>query len=112
VSTTIDEVVSLTGKRAVIWNRTIRCSGLVVFPVFGSDRISVTIFDWIDVSSHFCERTSIRCRDFDRVSGLEDFEADKAAVTSLPGRMDDKSYGNPESRSDVTANQYKSREER
>ena len=98
----MDEVVSLTGKRAVIWNRTIRCSGLVVFPVFGSDRISVTIFDWIDVSSHFCEMTSMRCRDFDRVSGLEDFEADRAAETSLPGRIDDRSYGNPESRSDVT----------
>jgi hypothetical protein len=102
----MDEVVSLTGKRAVIWNKTIRCSGLVVFPVFGSDKISVTIFDWIDVSSHFCEMTSIRCRDFDRVSGFEDFEADRAAVTSLPGRIDDRSYGNPESRSDVTVNQH------
>ena len=48
----------------------------------------------------------MRCKDFDRVSGLEDLEADKAAATSLPGRMDDKSYGNPESRSDVTANQH------
>jgi hypothetical protein len=49
--------------------------------------------------------TSMRCRDFDRVSGLEDLEADRAAVTSLPGRIDDRSYGNPESRSDVTAYQ-------
>jgi hypothetical protein len=50
----------------------------------------------------------MRCRDFDRVSGLEDFEADKAAVTSLPGKIDDRSYGSPESRSDVTTNQHNS----
>ena len=107
MSTTIDEVLSFVGKRAVIWNKTIRCSGLVVFPVFGRLKISVTIFVWSDVSSHFDEMTFIRFSDFARVSGLEDFEDDRAAVTSLPGRMDDRSYGNPESKSDVTANQHK-----
>lgn len=47
----------------------------------------------------------MRCNDLDRVSGLDDFEADRAAVTSLPGKIEERSYGNPESRSDVTDNQ-------
>lgn len=91
MSTTIDEVLSFVGKRAVIWNKTIRCSGLVVFPVFGRLKISVTIFVWIDVSSHFDEMTFIKFSDFARVSGLDDFEDDNAAVTSLPGKIDDRS---------------------
>jgi hypothetical protein len=50
--------------------------------------------------------TFINCRDFERVSGLEDFEDERAAVTSLPGRIDDRSYVIAESRSDVTGDQY------
>jgi hypothetical protein len=50
--------------------------------------------------------TFISRRDLDRVSELDDLEDDSAAATSLPGRIDDRSYRTAESRSDVTGSQY------
>jgi hypothetical protein len=85
-----------------IWKRVDRCSGLLVFPVLAKARISVTTRARVAASWHCSQMACIRRTDFARVSGLEDFEADRVEGTSLAGRMEEISIPDPRRSSAVT----------
>ena len=95
VSMTMLELLSDAGTTLTIWKIATRCSALAVLPVFGRAKTSVTIALRVVSSEHFEMIAWKHSTDFERVSALEDLDADRIDPRSFPGRSDEMSNDMP-----------------